>query len=695
MRGRGPPARRDRKVVYPDAPMTARRRPAARRRARRRLIAGSLLLAVALVVAGGLWFDRSSDARPAEHAATSASPPASTGGSSAPKQPPRLTVGRTGRLAAPVQDSAVTVLGTSAYVFGGLNAAGTSVGTVSRIDGRSIRTVAQLPVPLHDAAAATAGGRLYILGGGQVTSASGIGRFQPATGRTRLVGALPTPLSDLAATPVAGTTYIVGGFTGSAWSDAIYSFSGSGVRRVGRLPVPLRYAAVATQGNDIIIAGGRSQAGPTAAVYRFTPSNGRVARIGTLPQPLMHASAGTLNGTVYVIGGLDSANRPVRSVVAIGADGSARQAAQLPTPLSDAPVATLPDRLLIIGGSTGARPTSAVESLSFQPATAGDPPAKPKPTTSTASGFGGPLPGDLLIADRGNNRILLVNPGHRTLWKFPSRRTQAHLFFDDDTFFTPGGRAIISNQEENHDIVQLSYPGGHVVWRYGHPGVPGSGPGYLNTPDDAYRLANGMVIVADAYNCRVLEIRGQHVVRSIGQAGHCVHDPPRYLGAVNGDTPLPNGHILVSEIAGSYIDEFTMSGRLVRVYRAPVAYPSDPQLTRNGNILLADYTSPGGVVIISRRTGRLLWRYQPASGPGRLDHPSLAAMLPNGMIAVTDDYNDRIVIIDPRTRRIVWRYGHLGRPGTARGFLNTPDGFDFVPVTASGKPDPSLITHGP
>jgi hypothetical protein len=27
---------------------------------------------------------------------------------------------------------------------------------------------------------------------------------------------------------------------------------------------------------------------------------------------------------------------------------------------------------------------------------------------------------------------------------------------------------------------------------------------------------------------------------------------------LNGDTPIPNGHILVSEIPGSYIDEFTL-----------------------------------------------------------------------------------------------------------------------------------------
>lgn len=357
-------------------------------------------------------------------------------------------------------------------------------------------------------------------------------------------------------------------------------------------------------------------------------------------------------------------------------------------------VAALGTGVWIAGAWGGGRSADADPSpTTSQPTSSTNAATAHKPRSRGA--FGGALPGDLLIADRGNNRMLIVNPHHKILWAFPSRPGQIHLYFDDDTFFVPGGRSIISNQEENHQIVEITYPGGRLLWSYGHPGVSGSAPGYLNTPDDAYALKSGLVIVADAYNCRILELRGHHIVRSIGKAGHCTHDPPRYLGAVNGDTPLPNGHILVSEINGSYLDEFTLSGKLVRVYKAPVTYPSDPQLTLRGNILLADYTRPGGVVILDRHTGRLLWSYRVASGFGMLDHPSLAAMLPNGMICLNDDYNQRVVIINPKTKKIVWQYGHLGRPGKIHGYLNTPDGFDYIPVTPTGKPNPAAITHGP
>ncbi len=206
----------------------------------------------------------------------------------------------------------------------------------------------------------------------------------------------------------------------------------------------------------------------------------------------------------------------------------------------------------------------------------------------------GPIPGYLLIADRGNDRILLVDNRKRILWHYPGPAGPAYPFaFDDDAFFGPGFKTIISNQEDQHTIQTLSFPSGRLRWRYGHANVRGSTPGYLNTPDDSYELPSGLVSVADAYNCRVLFINHAHrVVRELGQTGVCAHDPPRTLGSVNGATPLPGGGTLVSEITGSWIDAFSPSGRLLWDFQAPVVYPSDPQWLGRGRILLADYPVP-------------------------------------------------------------------------------------------------------
>jgi hypothetical protein len=306
-----------------------------------------------------------------------------------------------------------------------------------------------------------------------------------------------------------------------------------------------------------------------------------------------------------------------------------------------------------------------------------------------------PLPGALLIADRGNDRLLLVDSHHRVLWHFPTARDLAsgvHLYFDDDSFVEPGGRAIVSNEEEAHTIVSVNIRTHQRIHLYGTPGVRGSGPNQLNTPDDAYVLAGGTLTVADAYNCRILFIRAHRIVRQFGTTGVCRHDPPRSFGAVNGDTPLGDGGVLVSEIQGSWIDDISRQGSLRWAVQAPVSYPSDPQLLGPTRILLADYANPGAAVIINRK-GRVLWRYGPASGWGALDHPSLAFRLPNGDIAINDDYKDRVVIVDPHTNRIVWQYGHASLPGRGPNQLNTPDGMDFVPLGSHEIPLWQLVHH--
>jgi len=302
------------------------------------------------------------------------------------------------------------------------------------------------------------------------------------------------------------------------------------------------------------------------------------------------------------------------------------------------------------------------------------------------------LPGDLMIADRGNNRILIVDPTGHVLFRYPQPGDRGHLFFDDDTFVEPGGESVIANEEDNHAIVELNLVNRRLKVLFGHPGHAGSDSTHVNTPDDAYMLPDGTFTVADALNCRILFISHRRIVRRYGSPLECRHDPPHRFTNVNGDTPVPDGGVMVSEIQGNWIDEIGPEGRLRWSHRAPVGYPSDPQPLPGGRVLLADYSNPGHILIIDHH-GRVLWRYGPGNGFGRLDHPSLAMALPNGDVAVNDDYRHRIVIIDPRTNRIVWKYGHTDIAGTSNGHLNTPDGMDFIPVNSNGAPDYAAVVH--
>lgn len=282
------------------------------------------------------------------------------------------------------------------------------------------------------------------------------------------------------------------------------------------------------------------------------------------------------------------------------------------------------------------------------------------------------VPGYVLIADRNNNRVLLVSPSKKVVWQ------DATLRGPDDAFFTPGYRSVITNEEFNDTLVELSLKAHARLWQYGHSGVAGSSPGYLNTPDDAYRLPSGITTVADIQNCRIVQLsRAGQVVRVLG--GRCTHDPPRGFASPNGDTPLPDGGLLVTEIGG-WIDRLRADGSLAWSIHSPVPYPSDAQLLPDGRVLVASFSIPGRIVIVDRG-GRVTWSFGSASGPDRLAKPSLAVRWPNGLIAANDDYNHRVIVIDPKTKRIVWQYGHTGVSGSAPGYLSKPDGLDLLPAT--------------
>ena len=154
-------------------------------------------------------------------------------------------------------------------------------------------------------------------------------------------------------------------------------------------------------------------------------------------------------------------------------------------------------------------------------------------------------------------------------------------------------------------------------------------------------------MVADIVNCRILEIApDKHIVRTLGQTGACRDNAPTTYGDPNGDTPLPDGGLLITEIYGSRVVRLSSTGKVLFDIHVPVAYPSDAQLDSQGNVIVVDYSNPGAVVAVTQQ-GRLLWRYGPATGRSRMDHPSLGTPLPNGDIVINDDARDRIIVLDP------------------------------------------------
>jgi outer membrane protein assembly factor BamB len=333
---------------------------------------------------------------------------------------------------------------------------------------------------------------------------------------------------------------------------------------------------------------------------------------------------------------------------------------------------------IAVGGTAATAPTAVVpggpgETLAPSPA------ASPPATAGT-----GPFPGGILIADRANARIIVVNNAGRIVWKFPAAGSLPSgwkAVNADDAFMAPDGKSIVANDESHETIVRIDLATKRVVWSYGHYGQMGSGAGFLHTPDDAYPLPNGDIVVADIENCRILEIApDKSIVRQWGRTGVCSNAVKGAFARPNGDTPLPDGGVLITEIGGSRVVRLSASGKVVFDIHVPVAYPSDAQLDAQGNVVVADFSSIGQVVAVNPRTGVVIWRWRYPSGNRRLDHPSLATPLPGGLVSVNDDFRQRVVVIDPLRHRIVWQFGRTDVAGHGSLLLNDPDGHQPLPA---------------
>ena len=236
-----------------------------------------------------------------------------------------------------------------------------------------------------------------------------------------------------------------------------------------------------TVGSELFVAGGESSVAqrpaPGVGTTQLGPGEFEPARAFRSP-----------TSTVSTIWAFDPVTRQLLP------------AGHLQVPVSHAAVTVAGDTAWIVGGESNGALVASVQMLRPNRAFG----------TAGAPGAGSPYFGArLLVADRGNNRLLLLDDAMHLVWKYPSAhapRDPLRFYFPDDAFFIDHGTAIISNQEQNDTIIKIAYPSGKIIWSYGHPRQPGTAPGYLHEPDDAYLLKNGQITVADANNCRVLVI---------------------------------------------------------------------------------------------------------------------------------------------------------------------------------------------
>jgi hypothetical protein len=308
-----------------------------------------------------------------------------------------------------------------------------------------------------------------------------------------------------------------------------------------------------------------------------------------------------------------------------------------------------------------------------------------------ASGGGGfNAPGNILISDQFNNRVIEVDRNHNIVWSFGSGKSNlcnpgpGTIIGLNDAERLSGGLTLLAGTGippktvlglpkgcvDNRVIVVDQ--AGNIVWQYGQAGVTGSGPNQLNVPVFAIQLPNQDIMIVDQSNERVIEIdkNTKQIVFSYGSPTSTLLNNP------NSVEQLPNGHLLIADENNNRAIEITRKGQIVWQTAAAydginlsfVAFASrlpngDTLITDSGNSRILEVTPDGGTVF------QYFTNTAPNSNPNPL--PTNAVQLATGEISIADQFNDRAFIIDP-SQNNVFQYGMTNIPGDGPDQLNGP-----------------------
>jgi hypothetical protein len=311
-------------------------------------------------------------------------------------------------------------------------------------------------------------------------------------------------------------------------------------------------------------------------------------------------------------------------------------------------------------------------------------------------------PGNVLVADQFNNRVIEVDRAGHIVWQFgkgPNDFSGQSIIGENDAQrvgpFTlisgtgdppvPAGSTpppgdlcpdLVNGCPDNR--VVLVSPSGHIVWQYGQFGPGNNGPDQLNTPVQATWLPDGHVLITDQANERIIEVTlSKRIVWQYGMTG-TIGNGPDQLNNPNSAELLPNGHILIADEnnnraievthdnAKTIVATFTVGGTA-----SGVAFASR---LRNGDTLLTD--SNNSRVVEVNRQDQPVWQYftnDPAGNSAPL--PTRAIRLRDGETLISDQFNDRVIEV-VRTGSlggtIERQLGTLNMFGICNGLLDAP-----------------------
>jgi hypothetical protein len=299
-------------------------------------------------------------------------------------------------------------------------------------------------------------------------------------------------------------------------------------------------------------------------------------------------------------------------------------------------------------------------------------------------------PGNILISDQYNNRVIEVNPyTHFVVWHFGNGSSVAGpksvVGVNDAQRIGPftlvAGTGVPAGAEPAcpngcaDNRVMIIDPMGQIIWQYGQAGVTGSGPNQLNTPVQNTWLPDGHILITDQGNQRIIEVTLEgKIVWQYGQTG-VAGDGHNQLNNPNSAELLENGHILIADESNNRVIEVTRNHSIVWSYGCATCTQLNgaafASRLPNGHTLITD--SNNNRVLEVNHDGNVVWSYSTNARQGSVSSPlpTRAVRLRNGNTLISDQYNMQVIEVTPN-KKIVFTQGKIAVPGKSFDMLNGP-----------------------
>jgi hypothetical protein len=296
-------------------------------------------------------------------------------------------------------------------------------------------------------------------------------------------------------------------------------------------------------------------------------------------------------------------------------------------------------------------------------------------------------PGNILIADQFNNRVIEASPNGNIVWSFglgPNDFSPKSIIGCNDAqrvgpltlmagTGTPAGVIPQSPGGAADNRVILVDPFGRIVWQYGQFGQTGSGPNLLSTPVQCTWLPNFHVLITDQGNGRIIEVNlAKKIVWQYPGSNTNAADQ---LNSPNSAELLENGHILIADENNNRAIEVTRADVIVATFTVGGSLGACAFASRldNGDTLLTDAGNSRAVEVDAN--DNFVWQFVTDTDTNSVAAPlpTRAVRLKNGDTLISDQFNNRVIRVS-HAGAIVASYG---LPLAGGGAIGNNVGYDL------------------